>query len=659
MKSYKDSNSERWEIISKNSYGSIIEKEKLITYFDVLKNAKDKNSNYNDQWILVHEFNISNLFSIQSTLQALISDKNLPFFFVILLFSYIISYVLDSLRKKDYQLEITKKIADTTGDAVLITNDKTVITYVNTAYELATGYTAEEVIGKKPDDFKSGKQDSIFYEKMWADIRGKGQWEGMLWDRKKDGMLYPQKLKIIAVKDKNRAKAHHYVGVFSNLLANTKIPETFETFHYSEGQFMLPNEEMMLELLSPNTGDKELRFMVLYIAIENFNQLITSHSDIEFISSEMFINLIKPLIGKDDFVAQTGRSVFVVIINLKNINTSLEEFVKNIHKETTKVMNINGRDLFFKTRIGASFWTEDTFDFKRLLLNSLIALEWTGNHKETEVAFFQDVMIEQFNQENEMEGLLKKAIEKNELYMVYQPQIDIETTKIVGMEALLRWNNDVLGLISPTIFIPIAEKNHLMVDIGNWVIDRVCQDLKHMNAFFDETKENLRCAINLSAIQMKQSDFLENFYRIIDQYGIDNTQIEIEITESILLSSELQNINNLKDMQSKGIKIAIDDFGTGYSSLSYLHTLPLDKIKIDRSFIKDYPGENEGKLAKILVDLSKTLQKKVLAEGAETLEQVEYLKSVGCEYVQGFYYSVPLRLNEFMEYVKNERKYKM
>ncbi|MGB5444653.1 MAG: EAL domain-containing protein, partial [Psychromonas sp.] len=577
----------------------------------------------------------TDLFSFRAILGKLFLTSNIIIFAVIILLSFLLGYIIDRLMFVDSQLELTTKIADSTSDAVVITDRNTRITYANKAYEEATGYPIEEIIGLKTSYFKSDKQDKAFYQKMWQDINETNHWEGMLWDRKKDGLLCPKKLKIIAIRDKKNKEVDKYIGIFTDLSANKMKSDTFEMLKHEDGQIIIPNENMMIDLLNQSIKNKDFSFTIVYLAIENFNRIASLFDEDSHYVAKIFISLIRPFLQEGDVVAQTGRNLFAVIIGMKHIQDGPEKFVKNFHKELSKVINIDGRDLFFKTRVGVSYWPQDTNDIKKLLLNSMIALEWTTRRRESEIAFFNEQMIAELNQANEIEGQLRKAVENNELSMVYQPQTDIDSGNMIGMEALVRWHNAVLGNVSPAVFIPIAEKSHLMIDIGNWIIQAVCEDLNKIKKHCCITERNLRCAINISAIQMAEFDFANKFFACVDANNIQSHEIEFEITESSLLTNEKKSIEILKAIREKGITVAIDDFGTGYSSLSYLHTLPIDKIKIDRSFIKNYPDNDDGTLVKILVEMSKTLQMKVLTEGAETKEQVDYLRGIGCDYIQG------------------------
>ena len=251
---------------------------------------------------------------------------------------------------------------------------------------------------------------------------------------------------------------------------------------------------------------------------------------------------------------------------------------------------------------------------------------------------------------------LKKAIKNNELSLVYQPQIDINSGKTIGMEALLRWKSKELGNISPSVFIPIAEKNDLIIEIGNWVTNQVCKDLEAMNENYPKEIKNLRCSINFSPIQITDTNFYENLLSIISKYKIEYNQLELEITEGVLLSDLQKNKEIFQQLKQLGITTALDDFGSGYSSFPYLRILPIDRIKVDRSFIKDYPQNDDGTLMEILVHISKKLNKKILIEGAETQIQIQFLKSIGSDYVQGYYYSKPLLKDQLIKFIQKTNK---
>lgn len=647
---FKEINGEAWEKIKNSESGTFAYGNEFITYYNVLKNVYDKHPGYSEKWIAIHQIDIGDLNSIQTIIKETFLGWNLIIIILLNIFALILALITNKLQKKDNQLEITQKIASSTTDGIMITNELTKILYVNMAYEKITGYLEKEVLGKQPRDFKSGKQDDKFYNKMWETINEQGFWEGMLWDKKKNGVLYPQKMKVIAIKDKFNI-VHHYISIFSDISLKKLEMDTMTNQDYNDSNFLIPNEDMMFQLLKQSVEDELFDFMILYVAIENFNQLINTFPEFEKTSTEQFMILLRTVIKKDDFVAQTGRNTFAVVVEMRDKDRNAEEYAKLIHKKLSNLIEFEDQKLFFKTKIGISYWPDDTNNLKRLLMNSSIALEWCRTRQTADIAFFNEHMLKQINIENEIEIYLRQALSNHEFYLVYQPQVEIKTNKVVGLEALIRWENIKLGNVAPSIFIPIAEKNNTIIDIGYWIIEQVCKDLKKINNYYGVSRNKIKCAINLSAIQMEQKEFLDIIFSIFDIYGIERTQIEMELTENMILVDNEENIKILDALRMAGMTVAIDDFGTGYSSLSYLNVLPIDKIKIDRGFIKDYPIKDDGKLVKILVMMAETLGKEVIIEGVETLEQVKFIQEIGCKYIQGYYYSKPLELEELFTYL--------
>ena len=587
-----------------------------------------------------------------------ILPSHLVILVTILFFSLLLSYVLEKLNFSHNQLDITYKITENTHDAIVITDKDTNITYVNKAYENITGYSYKEIVGTKVNLFEAGSQNTQFIQNIQHHVHTQGQWEGILWDKKRDGQLYIKQLTIVEIKNKQSGQTERYVGFFNDISINGLFfdEKHKKSIQPQQKQMLISNESMIINLLSKIITVKTAQLTIVYLTIENFNRILNIFDEDCHFVHKIFSNMLRPLIHPGDFIAQTGRNLFAIVLNL-NADERPSEFISHIHKNLSKVTNIKGHDIFFKTRIGAtSCWTQlgktkTDEEIKELLSHAMVALEWAGKHENEKVAFFNKSMLWQLNKENKIEGMLRKAIQNKELSIVYQPQIHIQTEKIVGMEALVRWHNAVLGNVSPAVFIPIAEKNQLMVEIGDWILQKVCFDINLMKQQ-PNMPDQLKCAVNISALQIAEEGFSDTFLNYVDTYDIQSHEIEFEITETSLLKNKTQSIEILNKVRDRGISIAIDDFGTGYSSLSYLNTLPVDKIKIDRSFIKDYPQRDNGSLANILVNMSKTLRKKVLTEGAETQEQIDYLHSIGCEYIQGFFYSKPLPLDEFISYAK-------
>ena len=580
-------------------------------------------------------------------------------FSILLIICLFLSYILEKLMQSDTQIKIISTVADSAHEAIVITDRYTHITYVNKAYEVTTGYSYQDVIGKKVNLFRLSQQNIQFIRGMWNSLYTTNSWEGVIWDRKKNGQLYIKQLKVVKIKNNN--KTERYIGIFNDISMSGVSFKDNTLSHLTPPQEKnnIAPQIKIIDLLGQITISSDDKIVVIYLAIDNFDRILTVLNNNDYQVCNIFTSIIRPFIHKNDIIAQTGRNLFTIIINL-NQKEQTNKFVTDLHKKISTIINIEDKDIFFKTRIGvASCWANHNDEIKnqnikKLLSNAMIALEWEDQHEKKDIAFFNKSMSWELNQENQIEGLLKKAIQNKELSMVYQPQIHIETKKIVGMEALIRWHSPELGDVSPAIFIPIAEKNGQIIEIGNWILHQVCIDLgyiKHQK----NCPRYLKCAVNISAIQIEQENFIPYFFKCLDTHHIQSHEIEFEITETSLLRNKKYSINILNAVRQRGISVAIDDFGTGYSSLSYLNTLPIDKIKIDRSFIKNYPEHDNGLLVKILVDMSKTLNKKVLTEGAETPEQIRYLREIGCKYIQGFYYSKPLPLNELIVYAQNHK----
>jgi PAS domain S-box-containing protein len=458
--SFEDEYIDLWQNMESNDFiGSYLDNHTVVTYYDLLNISLDKSGNEN-KWIMVHMMDASNLLSFDALVNNLILSRNGVISFIILVIVYAIAIVIERLKNRELELDITKEIATSTNDAIIITDSKTRITYVNEMYEQYTGYSSNEVLGLKPSMFKSGKHNSEFYREMWSSINTKGHWEGTLWDKKKNGMLYPKKLKIIAVNDNRRnANPHHYVGIFSDISAIKESCDQYEILNYKNGKRLIPNEKIMMDLLQESIKNEKFHFMVLYLSIENYSQLANTFEEQNIDLAKTFMELAQPFIKNDDLIAQTGKNLFALIIGIHNIESSTHEYVTNLHRNLSKVISINGKDVFFKSKLGVSHWPQDTEDIKKLLMNSMIALEWTSKRGDSEISYYKDFMIDELNQESEIESQLKNAIVKKEFSIVYQPQVDIQSNKVIGMEALLRWHNE--GANGDGSFLPLFFVFHL------------------------------------------------------------------------------------------------------------------------------------------------------------------------------------------------------
>ena len=623
--------------------GTIIDGNSLTAYFDVLSGLKDSNLFNGDKLIMSHAYNLRQIYSIEKVLSQLFTTVYFIYLLVIIVAAYILSYYINKSRKNEDELNVAHRVADNTTDAVIIGNIDKNIQFVNKSIEESTGYKVEELCGKSPTILISDLNSPEKINTLKKEIAEKYSWNGAIWKQDKRGILYASNLNLLYINHKR--PGNNYIALFSSL-TNSQVRTRQNMIQNSQKGLI---EELLTQAIARG---KSKRYILLYIALENFNILVDLFTKENLVIMDKFIDLLIPFKGEFDVIAKAGRNNVVCIFDADAIDCSLQSYVTSIYKSLSKIMYIGDNEVFFKSKIGVSIYPDDTDDFSQLFDNTVMALQWSTTIGEKNVVFFSPAMRLQLNREKTIERNLRMAIDKKELFMVYQPQVDINSGKVVGMEALLRWNCEELGYVSPAVFIPIAEKNRMMIDLGKWILERTCSDLGYILKKLGDS--DLRCAINISVVQLEDTDFLENFYNVIEKNHLKYSNIEIEITENLFLEQSPNTSSILQDIKDRGITIAIDDFGTGYSSLSYLNRLPVDKIKIDRGFIKNYPSADSGELAKILVNMSKTLNKDVLTEGAETEDQIQYLKSIGCEYIQGYYFSKPLMIDDLISYVNRD-----
>jgi PAS domain S-box-containing protein len=563
-------------------------------------------------------------------------------------FSFVVFFVHRNKDKE--QIALTSLIANNTNDGIVITDKKTNIIFVNRAYEKITGYNKDEIIGKKTSFFKSGLHQNSFYKKMWASLNKNNYWLGELWDKKKNGLLYPKQLKIYAFENKYTNSVQKYVGIFSDLTKEKESETSLRKIKNYNFETNLPNQNLLFKLIKTQINKHDTKmFGIFCFSIVNFD-VVTLNKEKQEISKiiTQFIKDIQKLIDKKDFLAQISRDTFVVGILSYDTKDEINNFITNFfHKINEKRFYHNYVDIFFNIKGGASIYPEDGQNADDLLISSKMALE-SAKDQNKSLVFSSAKVRDNIKKQYLMSLYLKDAIINNELFVTYQPQVDSINKQIIGAEALIRWNNPTLGLISPYLFIPIAEKNGFIIDIGYWIIEEV---FKEYNEIKDSLPSNFKLSINISPIQFNDDNIIDKIIELSKQYNIDLSHFELEITENVLVS-DIDNVNSkLTKFKDLGLSIAMDDFGTGFSSLSYLQNLLIDKIKIDRSFIKDYPENDTGTVAKIIVEIAKELELKLITEGVETKEQLNYMNSIGCCSIQGYYYSKPLLISQLKEYI--------
>ena len=538
-------------------------------------------------------------------------------------------------------------------EGVTITDAKNVILRVNPTFTQITGYSADEVIGKNPRILSSGIQNAAFYEAMWKIITDTGTWEGDIFDRRKNGEIYPAHLTITAVKNSNGVITN-YVGTFND--TSEKQAAENEIKHLAFYDFLtgLPNRRLLIDRLkqaiaaSVRSGKEGA---LLFIDLDDFKTLNdTLGHDMGDLLLKQVAQRLETCVREGDTVARFGGDEFVVM--LEDLSEQSMEAAAQTEAVGEKILStLNqpyqlGASVSQSTpSIGATLFIDHQGSIEDLLKQADIAMYQAKKAGRNTLRFFDPRMQEIINVRAALEGELRNALENRQFHLYYQIQVD-SSHNTLGAEALIRWILPERGLVSPMQFIPLAEETGLILPIGKWVLDTACAQLKSWQQ--NELTQNLVLAVNVSAKQFRQTDFVTQVESLIQLHSINPMMLKLELTESMLLDSIEDTIATMNSLKEIGVKFSLDDFGTGYSSLAYLKRFPLDQLKIDRSFVRDIVADpGSCAIARTIISLSMAMGLPVIAEGVETEQQRQLLASLGCIAYQGFFFSRPVPIEQF------------
>ena len=538
------------------------------------------------------------------------------------------------------QLKVTAKIFNNSHEGMMITDHHGNLIEVNKSFSKITGYQTDEVLGRNPRLLKSGLQCDNFYKTMWQTLKELGQWKGELSNRRKDGTIYPQRSTITAVMGKND-ELLNYLCIFEDITSHKVHEQKLEKMAFYDPLTDLPNRSHIVQLLAQQikTGEP---FATLFLDIDHFKHINDSlgHHCGDEVLVELALRL-KETTSSNNHVARIGGDEFVIVVTDLTqpdtlnctINQVLELFRSPFHPNDSQPLHLS-------TSIGVSHYPQDGEDTDTLLKNADTAMYLAKKNGRNGYAFYSPELTNESKSHVRFHSALHQAIKNEEFHLAYQPQFNLETGHLIGLEALLRWHNPSLGNIGPDQFIPIAEKTGLINELGAWVLESACRQGKE---WLDSGYNFSKIAVNVSAIQLQQKDFTRHLTEILDHTQFPAHCLEIEITEGYLMRDPTLATHDLNRLKALGIEISLDDFGTGYSSLSYLKGLPLDKIKVDRSFIHDIPQDNDSvAIVSAIIAMAASLNLKVIAEGIECYDQQQHLIEHGCTHGQGFYLSYPL-----------------
>ncbi len=540
------------------------------------------------------------------------------------------------------------------AEGVLVTDRNRVILRVNPGFTQITGYESSEVVGRKPSILKSHHHDDDFYRHLEDTIRDEGKWQGEIWNRRKNGEIYPQLLTIVPLT--KGGEVVRYIGIYTDICGFVHAnSDSMRNRAYYDSLTGLPNRMLLYDRLTFMLNLARRRNGILGVLHLDLNRFKTINDTLGYALGDQLLHQValrlKSCTREVDSVFRLGDDEFAILLEDILHPKDAARVAKRILSSCSSPYLIGEKELFITVSLGVSLFPSDGEEFEQLLKNAETAML---RAKEIGISNYQHYMPSMNTQALEqlaLEHNLQKALVDNQFLVYYQPIVDLASRKIVGAEALIRWKHPDLGMVSPAQFIPLAEESGLIIPIGEWVLDTAC---RRMRRWQESAGRPLIVSVNLSARQFQQQDLIEMIERVLRESRFDPHDLKFEITESVGMKKPEQTIATLRKLREKGILFAIDDFGTGYSSLSYLKQFPIDTIKIDRSFVMEMQaGSNDEAIVDAIIALAHSLDLIVVAEGVETAEQAEYLQRKGCEQVQGFYFSKPVSAEEFEDLLKN------
>lgn len=559
------------------------------------------------------------------------------------------------------QVEIDLKIAAIafeSQEGIIITDAKNMILRVNKAFTEISGYSAQEVIGQNPRILSSGHHNRDFYASMWDSLNRNGAWEGEIWNRRKDGRIYPQHLNITAVKD-SEGTLSNYVATITDIIMSKEAADEIQRLAFYDPLTGLPNRQLLrdrLKLSMASSFRSQRKGAMLFIDMDNFKTLNdTLGHDIGDLLLQQVAKRLTACVREADTVARLGGDEFVIVLeDLSEIAMDAimqtEIIANKILMNLNQTYQLNQYECRSTPSIGATLINGHEQTIDELLKQADIAMYQAKTAGRNTFRFFDPEMQASIKARAELEAHMTLALAVNQFVLFYQAQVN-HLGQIIGAEALIRWKHPEQGLISPMDFIPLAEETGLILPIGRWVLQTACEQLKLWEK--NPYTRNLLLAVNVSPYQFRQSDFIEEVCQIIYSTSINPNKLKLEITESLVHHDIEDNIIKMQALREIGIRFSMDDFGTDYSSLSSLKKLPLDQLKIDKSFVRDITTDpDDAIIVQTIIAMANHLGMEVIAEGVETEAQRAFLKLHGCRICQGYLISKPIPLIDFEKLVE-------
>ena len=550
------------------------------------------------------------------------------------------------------------RVFEQSNEAVLICDSANRITAVNAAFTQLTGYSRDDVLGQNPKILASGRIPPELYPAMWEALKRDDHWEGEIWDRRKDGSIFPKWLIISALRDTS-GEIEHYIAGFTDISERKEAADRLLHLAYHDPLTHLPNRlafDSQLELTIRSCERDNRQVAVMLIDLDRFktvNDTLGHHVGDDLLKSVAL--RLRECVRASDIVARLGGDEFVVVLpdiesalTAASVAGKVQRFLADSHE-------VGEHQLYATPSIGISIFPSDGRDSDTLLRNADVAMYHAKNVGRNNYQFYAARMNEAASERLQLENALRLAVSNISPYacqfsLHFQPQLQVNSGRIVGLEALARWPHPTLGNVPPGRFIPLAEDTGLIQPLGDWVFWESC---RHVRIFKDLGLPAVRVAVNISAQQLRHENLPLMVHGALACYDLSPSDLELEITESTAMQNPEITLSILNQLSDMGIALAIDDFGTGYSSLAYLKHLPIQRLKLDQSFVKDIESDlSDAAICSATIALGHNLGLELVAEGVETQAQRDFLSKLGCDVLQGYLYSRPLPASEIVDYLR-------
>ncbi|MDM8350845.1 EAL domain-containing protein [Pseudomonas sp. sp1636] len=546
------------------------------------------------------------------------------------------------------KLQQAATVFESTAEGVMITDPQQRIVAVNRAFSAITGFSEAEVLGQTPRLLASGQHDSAFYSAMWHQLEDEGHWQGEIWNKRKNAEIFPEWLTINAVCNQAQ-QTTHFVAVFADISSLKHAQARLDHQAHHDPLTGLPNRmlfETRLHAALDDAQTDDRQGAILFLDLDRFKHINDSlgHPVGDQLLKSIAIRL-KEQLRDIDTVARLGGDEFILLLPGLHQTDDAKLVANKLLACFSPPFQVDDHQFYISASIGISLYPEDGLDVATLVKNADAAMYRAKAKGRNRVEMYTRDLTFQATERMALEHELRRALEREELHLYYQPKLSLSSQCLAGAEALIRWIHPVFGEIPPDRFIPLAEETGLILPLGDWVLQQACWQMREwqiLHAPFGPL------SVNLAGAQLRQPHLFERISRLLDEHALDPSLLQLEITESFIMNQTEDALSLLHQLKALGVQLAIDDFGTGYSSLSYLKRLPLDTLKIDKSFVRGLPSDpHDVAIARAIIALGRSMQLTVIAEGVETKAQELFLAAEGCEQIQGFVLSRPLAADVF------------